>query len=264
MVKRRLIPVLYIKNGLIVRSEDFNYHQNLGNIINEAHRYNEWNVDELIYIDISKNKNYDLRRDEHKIKSSGSIEDIIGAISKVCFMPLTFGGGIRSLDDVDLRIRFGADKITLNTGAINNPNLITLVSKKYGAQCAVISIDYRIVNGIPIVFSEWGQNNTQINLFDWIKECQLLGAGEIFLNAIDRDGKANGFDIETIGAVVEYTKVPVIACGGAGDDYDFLDLAKQTKVSGIAAGNIFHFTERAYPRIKKLLVNNQIDIRKNI
>jgi imidazole glycerol-phosphate synthase subunit HisF len=263
MLKRRLIPVLYIKNGLIVRSEDFDYHQNLGNVINEAHRYNEWNVDELIYIDISKDKNYDLRRDEHKIKSSSNIEDIISSISKVCFMPLTFGGGIRTLEEVDVRIRFGADKVTLNTGAINDPNLIRLVSEKYGAQCAVISIDYRMVDGKPVVFSEWGQKNTNMPLLDWIKECERLGAGEIFINAIDRDGKANGFDIETIGTVVENTRVPVIACGGAGDDYDFLDVAEQTKVSGIAAGNIFHFTERAYPRIKKLLVKNQVNIRKN-
>ena len=113
MIKTRLIPVLYIKNGLIVRSEGFSYHQNIGNIINEAKRYNEWGIDELIYIDISREKYYDSRRDDHKIKSSYSIENIIKEISKICFMPLTFGGGIRNIENVDYRIRNGADKITL-------------------------------------------------------------------------------------------------------------------------------------------------------
>src|SRR3989344_2328840 len=144
MLKSRLIPVLYIKNGLIVRSEDFSYHQNIGNVVNEASRYNEWDVDELIYIDISREKNYDLRRDDHNIKSSSSIESIIASIARVCFMPLTFGGGIRTIEDIDYRIRNGADKVTLNTSAFENPKLITQAAKKYGAQAVVISIDYKI------------------------------------------------------------------------------------------------------------------------
>lgn len=261
MLKVRLIPVLYIKNGLIVRSEGFSYHQNIGNVINEAHRYNEWNVDELIYIDISRTNDYDLRRDDHKIKSVSTISEIIQSISKVCFMPLTFGGGIRTLHDVDIRIKNGADKITLNRGALENPNLIKDVAIKYGTQCVVISIDYKIINNTPIVFSDFGQKNTGINIYDWIKEVESLGAGEIFVNSIERDGKGNGYDIETIGQVVEKTKVPVIACGGAADEYDFVDLAKATKVSGIAAGNMFHFTEQSYPRSKKALLNHKINVR---
>lgn len=261
MKKTRLIPVLYIKNGLIVRSEDFSYHQNIGNVINEASRYNEWGVDELIYIDISREKNYDLRRDDHNIKSLNSIENIISSIAKVCFMPLTFGGGIRTIEDIDYRIRNGADKITLNTGAFEKPDFISLAAKKYGSQAIVISIDYKIIKNKPIVFTSWGQKNTRKDIFSWIKKCEQLGAGEIFLNSIDRDGKANGYDIKTIEKVVTSTKLPVIACGGAGTVNDFVELAKKTKVSAIAAGNIFHFTELSYPRAKTLLKDNGLNFR---
>ena len=261
MLKIRLIPVLYIKNGLIVRSENFSYHQNIGNVINEAHRYNEWNVDELIYIDISRTNDYDLRRDDHKVKSVSNISDIIQNISKVCFMPLTFGGGIRTVTDVDIRIKNGADKITLNHGALENPNIIKDVALKYGAQCVVVSIDYKVIENVPVVFSDFGQCNTGINMYDWIKEVESLGAGEIFINSIERDGKACGYDIETIGSVVETTNVPVIACGGAADEFDFIELAQATKVSGIAAGNMFHFTEQSYPRSKKAMLNNKINVR---
>lgn len=261
MLKKRLIPVLYIKNGLIVRSEDFTYHQIIGNIIDEAQRYNEWDVDELIYIDISRDKVYDMRRDDHKIKNSSSIDEIIRDISKVCFMPLTFGGGIRTLADVDLRIQNGADKVTLNTGAFDSPDLIRQVAEKYGAQCVIISIDYRLIDSAPTVVTEFGQRNTGVSIFDWIKTCEQLGAGEIFLNAIERDGKAGGYDLETIGMVVESTRLPVIACGGAGDFFDFVDLANTTAVSAIAAGNIFHFKEQSYSRAKKLLKKEGINVR---
>lgn len=261
MLRRRLIPVLYIKNGLIVRSEDFKVHQIMGNIISEAKRYNDWDVDELIYIDISKDKEYDLRRDDHKINSYSTIDQIIKKISKVCFMPLTLGGGIRTLEDIDMRIRNGADKITLNTGAIISPNLIKEASLKYGTQCVVMSIDYKIIDGQPMVFSHYGEENTKKTVFEWIKECEKLGAGEVFLNCIDRDGKANGYDTSTINEVVKSTRLPVIACGGAGDDYDFVDLALDTNVSAIAAGNWFHFVERSYPRAKKLLKKNNVNVR---
>jgi cyclase len=219
MLKTRLIPVLYIKNGLIVRSETFSYHQNIGNVINEASRYNEWDVDELVYIDISREKQYDLRRDDHKIKSTNTIDQIIKNISKVCFMPLTFGGGIRTIEEVDIRIKNGADKITLNTGAFDNPDLIRTVAQKYGAQCVVISIDYRVVDCSPLIYTEFGQKNTHTSVLDWIKECERIGVGEIFLNAIDRDGNSIGYDIETIGSAVDASRLPVIGCGGAGEMY---------------------------------------------
>lgn len=261
MLKIRLIPVLYIKNGLIVRSEAFSYHQNIGNIINEARRYNDWDVDELIYIDISREKTYDLRRNDHKVEPYCSIDEVIRRISAVCFMPLSFGGGIRSIEDVDLRIRNGADKIILNTGAFENPSLIREASHKYGNQCVVISIDYKIIKGTPIVFTCFGQKNTSVNLFEWIRACEQAGAGEVFINSIERDGKAQGYDVKTIMNACMKATVPVIACGGAGAPQDFLDLATTTSVSGIAAGNLFHFTERSYPRAKAFLKQQAINVR---
>ena len=156
MQYRRLIPVLFIMNGLIVRSEDFTTHQIIGNIINEAERYNQWNVDELIYVDISRDKTYDSRRDDHKVKSVDSIESIITNISNCCFMPLTFGGGIASIEDVDLRIRTGADKVVINSAAFHTPQLISQIARKYGSQCCVISVDYRIIKNKPILFTNFG------------------------------------------------------------------------------------------------------------
>lgn len=261
MVKTRLIPVLYIKNGLIVRSEDFSYHQLIGNVINEAKRYNEWQVDELIYIDISRENEYDSRRDDHKIEAFSSKEEIVRKIGESCFMPLSFGGGIRTMDDIDFLIRNGADKVTLNSIAFSNPSLIKQAAEKYGSQAVVLSIDYKIVEKEAVVFSNFGTKNETITLLDWISEVEKLGAGEIFMNAIERDGKATGFDINTIGKAVDHTILPVIACGGAGDDFDFVDLAKETKVSGIAAGNWFHFVEHSYPRAKKLLKKHGIHVR---
>jgi len=261
MQLRRLIPVLFIQNGLIVRSEDFSIHQIIGNVVNEAARYNEWNVDELIYIDISREGKYDARRDDHRVNSFGSIEDIIKGISKVCFMPLTFGGGIRTLEDVDIRIRNGADKVVLNTAAHEEEGFIEAIASKYGSQCCVISADYRMIDGQPILFTHMGQHNTNINIFDWMKECERRGAGEIFLHAIDRDGKASGYDFDIINQACEQTRLPVIACGGAATIDDFVDVFLDTKADAIAAGNMFHFTEHSYPRAKNELKREDINVR---
>ncbi len=261
MLKRRLIPVLNILNGLIVRSEAFTIHQNIGNIINQAARYNHWEVDELIYIDISRQSGYDLRRDDHKIASYHTIEDIINRISKVCFMPLTFGGGIRTIEDVDVRIQNGADKIIINTKPLEDPYFVQKVAKKYGSQAVVVSIDFRQTEQGPQVFKNFGAEPTNLSLINWAKRMQEEGAGELFINAIDRDGKGCGFDIDTINKVCANVTIPVIACGGAGEDYDFVELAKMTEVSALAAGNIFHFTELSYPRIKKQLKEENINVR---
>ena len=260
MLKKRLIPVLFLKNGLIVRSEQFSYHQNLGNPLAEVARYSEWSVDELIYIDISREKYYDLRRNDLIVNGKDNLLDIIRDISKVCFMPLTFGGGIRSIDDIRKRIQAGADKITINTIAIDDPSFITSSSKTFGSQCIVVSIDYKYLNHQPKVI-KGGLVPTDLDPLTWAKEVEHRGAGELFLNAVDRDGMAEGYDIELIKEVVDSVGIPVIACGGAGSFNDFVDLAKKTDVSAIAAGNIFHFTELAYPRAKELLLTSGINVR---
>lgn len=260
MLKRRLIPTLFLKNGFIVRSEGFHYHQNIGNILAEARRYNQWNVDELIYIDISQEKFYDIRRDDLNVASRDNILDIIEEVSKVCFMPLTFGGGIRTIEDIRERLRKGADKVTINTAAIENPSFIEESSRVFGAQCIVVSIDYKLVDGKYFVF-KGGREATRLDPIEWAKEVERRGAGEILLNSIDRDGAANGFDIVYIRKVEEAVRIPVIACGGCGTPEDFVELAQKTNVSAMAAGNMFHFTELSYPRAKKMLIKENIIVR---
>ena len=261
MLKRRLIPVLNIMNGLIVRSENFLIHQNIGNIINQASRYNDWEVDELIYLDISRDSNYSLRREDHKVSGYSDIGEVIRRISKVCFMPLTFGGGIRTLEDASFRIRNGADKVVVNTGAHDRPSLVTEIANKFGSQAAIVSIDYRMVEGTPTVFTEFGLTKSKLDIVEWAKRCEAVGAGEIFLRRIDYDGQAAGYDIDNINSVVKSINIPVIACGGACDSFDFITLANETDVSGIAAGNMFHFTERSYPRAKMDLKRENINVR---
>lgn len=260
MLKRRLIPVLFLKNGLIVRSQQFSYHQNLGNATSEVKRYSDWNVDELIYIDISKEKIYDLRRDDTCFKTRDNLIDIIHDVSKVSFMPLTFGGGIRTLDDIRMRLQHGADKVTINSIVFENESFVYESAKRFGAQCIIVSIDVKYIDGIPYVF-KGGHEQTTLDPVEWAREVEKRGAGEIFLNSIDRDGMAEGYDCELIGRVTEAVNIPVIACGGAADTYDFIELAKKTEVSAIAAGNMFHFTELSYPRAKNQLEKNNINVR---
>ncbi len=261
MLKRRLIPLLFFKNGLIVRSEQFSYHQNLGNVVDEAQRYSDWHVDELVYIDITREGEYDLRRDDLKVKSSATVSALLRQISEVCYMPLTFGGGIRSVEDIRIRISNGADKVTLNTVFLTNPEVASEGARLFGSQCIVASIDYRMREGGSVVYVENGAKSTGASVMEWIRRVEDYGAGEILLNAIDRDGMANGYDLDTIRAAVASTTLPVIAAGGAGVFDDFVEVALETNVSAIAAGNIFHFTENSYPRAKRHLLKSKVDVR---
>ena len=257
----RLIPVLFIKNGLIVRSQQFSKHQIIGNVISQAERLNEWNADELIYIDISRDKQYDARRDDKRIKSMNNIIDIIQEISKVCFMPLSFGGGIRSVSDAVERIRNGADKIIVNRLLHESKEIVKDISRTLGAQAIIGSIDYQLIDGTPIVFSQYGNKKTNYDLFEFIKICEDIGIGEIFLQNIQLDGSAQGFDQEIIEKAVSCTGLPVIACSGAGLAEQFSKPAKIKGLSALAAGNIFNFTERAYPNIKKYLKEDNVNVR---
>ena len=200
----RIIPVLFIKDGLIVRSQNFSRHQFIGNVIEQAKRLNDYNVDELVYIDISRNDNYDLGRDDLLVKSREDIISIIKDISKVCFMPLTFGGKIRNVNDAVNRIRAGADKIVINSLLLKDLNIVKKIISEIGSQAIVASIDYKIINGKSIVFSNFGQNNTNIELLDFLKKIENLKVGEIFIQNVEFDGAQSGFDLETIKKVVEW------------------------------------------------------------
>lgn len=254
MLKRRLIPCLFLQNGLIVRSQEFQQFKQLGNPLAQLERLNDWNADELIYVDITREGDYDLKRDDLKTKSRTGILAILRDISEKCFMPLSFGGRIRDLETVDAFIANGADKVVINTGVVLNPGLITQVAEKYGAQAMVVAVDVkREGDGSCSIYSHNGRERMEKSLEDWVKEAQARGAGEIFLNSIDRDGTASGYDLEIIQRVCDLVEIPVIACGGAGMFEDFEEVLAKTPVSAVAAGNIYNFTENAYRRARQFL-----------
>lgn len=265
MLKNRLIPVLFLRNGYLVRSEAFSIHQNLGNLVAQVGRYNTWDVDELIYIDISERSDYDAARtdlgDMHGI-TVRDIEDVIRIVSERCFMPLTFGGGIRTLEDARRRFAFGADKITINSQALRQPEFITAVAKEFGSQAVVVSIDARLLpEQGHLVFTSWGREPTGRKPADWAHEAQERGAGEVLINSIDRDGKATGYDLALVRSVVEATTIPVIACGGAGSYEHFAAAIREGGASAAAAGNIFNFKELAYPLAKRHLKKAGLNFR---
>jgi len=264
VVKTRLIPCLLLKNGLIVRSEKFTYHQIIGDPTTQLERYNAWRVDELIYLDISRDESYDVRRSDAKIATQGSrtLLEIIEVVAKVCFMPLTFGGRIRSLEEIRERLAHGADKVTINTIAVQRPDFITESARVFGSQCIVVSIDVkRHDDGRAEVFTHGGKQPTGLDPIAWAREAERRGAGEIFLNAIDRDGAGRGYDLELIRRVSEATKIPVIACGGVGKFQDFVAGATEGKADAVSAANIFHFTEMSYKSAKKTMAKAGLNVR---
>ncbi len=259
MLKKRLIPVLFLKNGLIVRSQQFIDFREFGNPINQLGRLNDWQVDELIYIDISRSGEHDLKRDDHKIGRLQTTLEILEDISKHCFMPLTFGGRIQSIKHVAEYIEHGADKVIVNTAAYQNPGLITEIASHFGSQCCVVGIDTRKIDGEHRVFIEQGTLAVDMDCESWAKRAEESGAGEIFLNSIDRDGTASGYDMEIIERISKTVSIPVIACGGAGSYDDFEEVL--TVADAAAAGNIFNFTENAYRQAKRQLTEANLPIK---
>ena len=265
MLKNRLIPVLFLRNGHLVRSENFSVHQNLGNPVSQVERYNTWSVDELIYIDITQHGFHNNHRSDLgglKGETPQTIEDIISIVASKCFMPLTFGGGIRTLEDVRRRLSMGADKVTINSQALQEPNFITAAAKEFGSQAVVVSMDALCKDdGGHEIYTAWGRKPTGKTPAEWACEAQERGAGEILINSIDRDGKATGYDIQLIRSVVATTSIPVIACGGAGNYDHFAQAIQDAGASAAAAGNIFHFKELAYPLAKRKLKTAGLNLR---
>ena len=263
-LKTRLIPCLLLKNGLIIRSEKFKYHQIIGDPITQLGRYNSWLADEVVYLDITREGDYDVRRDDAKIATQNkrTILEIIEEISKVSFMPLTFGGRIRTTDDIRDRLRSGADKVTINTAAVERPNFIAESARVFGSQCIIVSIDVlRHPNGSCEVFTHGGKQATGLDPVRWAAEAARVGAGEIFLNSIDRDGTASGYDIELVASVSDAVPIPVIACGGAGSFEHFVDVIEKGHASAASAANLFHFTEFSYKNAKKHMQKVGMNVR---
>lgn len=261
MLKKRLIPVLLLQNGLLVRSELFRIHQIIGNPIHEVQRFNEWNVDELIYLDISTDDLYDLRRDDQKVKGLSDPLSILDAVSKTCFMPLTWGGRIRTLDDIRQRISRGADKVTLNTAAVRAPQLITEGAEVFGSQAIVVSIDaIRHPDGATEVLLDGGRTPTGKRPEELAREVEDRGAGEILLQSVDRDGTGVGYDLDLIASVARATTIPLIACSGVGR-YEHYAEGIGAGASAVAAANIWHFKELSDRGGRRALAKAGIDVR---
>lgn len=263
MAYPRLIPCLLLKNGLLVRSQLFRMHQAIGNPLSTIKRFSDWNADELILLDISTEDYHDLRRDDMHIRYDGSgTLDILRAIAKVCFMPLAFGGRIRTLEDIRQRLAAGADKCVINSRGVEKPAFITQAAQRFGSQCVVVSIDaLRHSDGSYEVFSHGGKTPTGMTPGDWAAEVERLGAGEIFLNSIDRDGSAQGYDTALIASVTSRVSIPVIACGGVGSYGDFAAGITEGGADAVSAANIFHFFESSYPFAKQACIDAGIAMR---
>ena len=251
MLKKRLVACLIIKDGLIVQSVGFKNYFPIGKPNFSIEFIARWDVDEIILLDISNEKNN---------KNYSQLKLFI----KKCFVPITYGGGIKSMQDVHNIINSGADRISINTNAINNPNFIEEIAAIYGEQCVVVSIDYKVEeDGKKQVYTRSGTEATGLEVSNWIKQCENLGAGEILLNSIERDGRGNGYDIDTIREVTSIVNIPVIVCGGVGKFSDFSEGIISGGASAVAAGNLFHYVEHSTIIAKANMLKNGVKVRLN-
>jgi cyclase len=262
MKKRRLIPVILIKNGVVVQSRNFTEFQKIGMPKTSVKRCSEWGSDELILLDISRENKYDINRDDLNFKNNNNFLDIVLNISKFCFMPITVGGKVKSLQDIENYLMSGADKVSINTSAVLNPKFLDLASKRFGSQCIVNSVDVKLINNRYIVSINNGFDITSYELKEWLKISEQNGAGEIFINSIDNDGKGTGFDLKLINLADSTVKIPIICCGGAGRFEDFLEVAEKTNADGIAAANFFQYIDQSVFLTKKMLYEKGLNFRK--
>lgn len=250
MLKKRLIPVLLLKNGRMVKTMQFDKLRDVGNPVTAAKIYDAQSADELVFLDILAS-----------VEERKALIDIIDRVTEECFMPLTVGGGVKSLEDIRILLKAGADKVSINTAAVENPNLIKEASDKFGSANIVVSIDYKMIEGENKVHTHCGKKKTDLDPVKWAVKVYELGAGEIMLNCIDRDGMMNGYDIEVIKAVSDSVDIPVIACGGAGSLQDFVDGVEKCNASAVAAGSIFHFTDQSPIKARFYMKERGVNVR---
>ncbi len=251
MITKRIIPCLDVKDGRVVKGVNFGKLKEVASPVELAKFYSENGADELVFYDITASA-------EGRKLFTGILAEAASSV----FIPLTVGGGIRELSDFERVLSCGADKVSVNSGAIANSKLIGESAKKYGNQCVVISADIKRVNGSFHVFAKGGREDTGMEAIEWIKRCVGEGAGEVVVNSMDTDGVKNGFDLELLKAVCKAVDVPVIASGGAGKTEDFIRLFKEIpKVDAGLAASVFHFGEIAIPDLKKNLRENGVNVR---
>ena len=251
MITKRIIPCLDVKNGRVVKGVNFGGLQDVSSPVTLAKFYSDNGADELVFYDITASS------DGRKL-----FTDILTETARSVFIPLTVGGGINTVEDFDRVLKCGADKVSVNSGAIRNPALIKEAARLYGDQCVVLSVDIKRVDGVFRVFAKGGRENTGMEAISWIKKCVDNGAGEVVVNSIDTDGVKGGFDLEMLKAVCDAVSVPVIASGGAGGILDFITLFNTLpKVDAGLAASIFHFGEVAIPDLKAEMARNNIPTR---
>ena len=251
MITKRIIPCLDVKDGRVVKGVNFLGLSDVSSPVELADFYSKSGADELVFYDITASS-----------EGRALFTDILCEAASKIFIPLTVGGGINTVSDFDRVLKCGADKVSVNSGAIKNPNLIYEAARLYGSQCVVVSADVKRVDGVFRVFAKGGRENTDMEAIGWIKKCVDLGAGEVVLNSIDTDGVKGGFDFEMLEKVCEAVNVPVIASGGAGKKEDFTELFKTLpKVDASLAASVFHFGEIDIRDLKKTLKENNIPVR---
>ena len=251
MITKRIIPCLDVKNGRVVKGVNFQGLNDVNSPVELAKYYSDNGADELVFYDITASA-----------EGRRLFTDILCEVAKQIFIPLTVGGGINTVEDFDRVLKCGADKVSVNSGAIRNPNLIYEAAKRYGDQCVVISADVKRLDGEYRVFARGGRDDTGMEAISWIKRCVDMGAGEVVLNSIDTDGVKGGFDLEMLDAVCNAVNVPVIASGGAGGIDDFITLFKTLpKVDAGLAASIFHFGEVSIADLKARLAAEGIPMR---
>ncbi len=251
MITKRIIPCLDVRDGRVVKGTNFTGIKDVEDPVNLARLYNNSGADELVFYDITAS-----------VEKRPIFTDVLKSVAREIFIPLTVGGSINTLDDFDMVLNSGADKVSVNSGAIKNPDLIDEAAKRYGNQCVVLSVDVKRVNGEFHVFTKGGREDTGINALDWIKEGEKRGAGELVLNSIDTDGVKNGFDLEMLYKVSSLISIPIIASGGAGKMEDFKELFKLKGIDAGLAASIFHYGEVDIKELKEYLNSKGINVRR--
>lgn len=252
MITKRIIPCLDVKNGKVVKGVNFQGLSEISSPVELGKYYSKNGADELVFYDITASA-----------EDRGLFTDILKKVAAEIFIPLTVGGGINTIEDFDRVLKCGADKVSVNSGAIKNPALINEAAKKYGSQCVVLSVDVKRVDGEFHVFARGGREDTGMEAIDWIRRAEAAGAGEIVVNSIDTDGVKKGFDIVLLQRVCETVNIPVIASGGAGCIADFIDLFQQIPdIDAGLAASVFHFGQVAIDDLKQSLDKAGINVRK--
>ena len=251
MITKRIIPCLDVKNGRVVKGVNFAGLQDVSSPVALGQYYSSHGADELVFYDITASS-----------EGRRLFTEVLTQVASTIFIPLTVGGGINTLEDFDRVLKCGADKVSVNSGAIRDPSLVPRAAEKYGDQCVVLSCDIKRVDGQFRVFAKGGREDTGMEAISWIRQCVRQGAGEVVVNSIDTDGVKGGFDLEMLKAVRDAVQVPVIASGGAGSAQDFVTLFREIPDMGAGlAASIFHFGEVKIDDLKQLLKENNIPVR---